>query len=127
MIEGIRTERRFGVTSKLTPEARRNLLAIRSSDAWPDVLDIMEMCCIEIETKLINTEPAQEADVLANHKMAQAAWQIFTHLQTKIDDEISLYLRSIEKPTLVPPMTPEEQLIENIIDPTKPLPSEYEN
>ena len=29
---------------------------MRESDAWPDLLDVLEMCCIEIETLLINTQ-----------------------------------------------------------------------
>lgn len=120
----IRTERRFGVTSTLTPEARQNLLAVRNSEGWQDVLDVMEMCCIEIETTLINTPAHEQQAVLANHQMAQVAWQIFTHLQSKIDDEVTLFLRSKEKQPLVPPMTPYQELVENILDPTKPLPSE---
>jgi hypothetical protein len=122
----IRTERRFGVTSELTMMQRRNLLSIRESEAWPDVLDVMEMCCIEIETRLINTDPEREAEVLANHKMAKAAWQIFTHLQQKMQDEITLYLAAVAKKPPIPELTPAEQLIENILDPTHPLPSEYE-
>jgi hypothetical protein len=121
-----RTERSFGVTSALTPEARRNLFVIRNNEGWRDVLDVMEMCCIEMETKLINTEPAAEADVLANHRMAKAAWQIFTHLQTKIDDEISLYLSGVAKQPLIPEMSREEQDIENILDPTRPAPDYLE-
>lgn len=120
----VRTERRFGVTASLTPEARQRLLTLRNDEGWADVLDVMEMCCIEIETELINTAAADESAVLANHKKAQVAWQIFTHLQSKIDDEITTLLRSKEKQPLVPPMTPYQELMENILDPTKPLPSE---
>jgi hypothetical protein len=127
VIEGIRTERRFGVTAELTTPQRRNLFTVRNSEGWSDVLDVMEMCCIEMESKLINTEPAAEADVLANHRMAKAAWQIFTHLQAKIDDEISLYLSGVAPKPLVPPMSREEQDIENMLDPTRPLPDYAEN
>jgi hypothetical protein len=125
MIEtGIRTERRFGVTAQLTPLQRRNLYQVRNSEAWADVLDVMEMCCIEVETQLINTNADREAEVLANHKMAKAAWQIFTHLQQKLDDEISQYLNTLTQPSAMPEPTREEQLIENILDPTRPMPSE---
>jgi hypothetical protein len=127
MIEtAMRTERRFGVTAELTPLQRRNLFQVRSSEAWPDVLDVMEMCCIEIETQLINTDPAAEAEVLANHKMAKAAWQIFTHLQQKVDDEISLYLNGNARNAAMPKLTAEEQLVENILDPTRLMPSDVE-
>jgi hypothetical protein len=120
----IRTERRFGVTAKLTAQQRRNLFQIRNSEAWADVLDVMEMCCIEIETKLINTDADREAEVLANHKMAKAAWLIFTHLQQKLDDEISQYLNTLSRQPAMPELTQEEQLIEHILDPTRPMPSE---
>ena len=126
MIE-TRTERSFGVTSELNEEGRRQLFVIRNGEGWRYVLDVMEMCCIEMETKLINTEPAAEADVLANHRMARAAWQIFTHLQAKIDDEISLYLSGVAPKPLMPAMSREEQEIENMLDPTRPSPDYVEN
>lgn len=122
MIEtSVRTERRFGVTAELTAQQRRNLFQVRNTEAWSDVLDVMEMCCIETETHLINTDADDEAAVLANHKMAKAAWQIFTHLQQKIDDEISHYLSNVAKKPSVPESTAEEQLVENILDPTRPM------
>ena len=122
----VRTERRFGVTAQLTTLQRRNLFQVRNSEAWSDVLDVMEMCCIETETHLINTEADREAEVLANHKMAKAAWQIFMHLQEKIDDEISQYLNSVAQKPPMPQATAEEQLIENILDPTRPMHAEAE-
>jgi hypothetical protein len=122
MIENaIRSERRFGVTAELTPLQRRNLFQIRNSETWPDLLDVMEMCCIEIETELINTAADREAEVLANHKMAKAAWQIFTHLQEKVDKEISLYVNSNAQIATLPMLTAEEQLVENMLDPTRPI------
>jgi hypothetical protein len=125
MSEAVRTERRFGVTATLTAQARRNIMQVRNSAEWQDVLDVMEMVCIETEAALINTDAEQELEVLANHKMAKAAWQIFTHLQEKIDSEISLYLNSIATQPLVPELTQGEQDQENILDPTRPMPSEY--
>lgn len=125
MPETIRTERRFGVTSQLTQEQRKGIMQMRNSREWDSILDVMEMCCIEQETRLINTDPEQELEVLANHKMAKAAWQIFTHLQEKIDVEISLYLGSITNQTPARALTPEEQERENILDPTRPRPAEY--
>lgn len=124
MIEPIRTERTFGVTSELRPIQRRNLLAFRNSEVYPDVLDVMEMVCIETETKLINTDAADEAAVLANHKMAKAAWQMFTHVQEKISAEATAYLRSVEIKPPVPELTERERLLENILDPTRPAPEE---
>jgi hypothetical protein len=124
MNEPTRTERTFGVTSELKPIQRRNLLAFRNSEVYPDVLDVMEMVCIEVETKLINTDPADESAVLANHKMAKAAWQMFTHMQEKIEDESAAYLRSVEIKPPIPELTPREMLYENILDPTRPAPAE---
>jgi hypothetical protein len=124
MIEPTRTERTFGVTGELRPLQRRNLLAFRQSEVYGDVLDVIEMVCIEMESVLINTPPEQEAAVLAHHKKSQAAWQIFAHLQQKIDDEIKAYQASVAKKPPVPELSYQEQLVENILDPTKPLPSE---
>jgi hypothetical protein len=124
MIEATRTERSFGVTSELTMEQRRDLAGIRHSDAWPSLLDVMEMCCIEMETDLLNTSASDEAAVLANHKMAKAAWKVFTHLQEKVDIEISVYTSSIAKQPPYPKMSVEEQMVENILDPTRPAPME---
>jgi hypothetical protein len=118
----IRTERRFGVTGHLEPIQRRNLMFIRESDGWPDLLDVMEMCCIEIETDLINTPSENEAAVVANHKMAKAAWKLFTHMQMKVDEEISLYMASVAPKPLVPEMTQQEEWVEGLLDPTKPQP-----
>lgn len=126
MSEDIRTERRFGVTADLTNQQRRNLYVIRNEEGWSDVLDVMEMCCIEIETALINTPAEAEAAVLANHKKAQVAWQVFTHLQAKIDEQIALYLSAVATKPLIPEMTREELQIENILDPTRPLPDYLE-
>lgn len=121
-----RTERTFGVTAELKPIQRRNLLNLRNSEVYPDLLDVLEMVCIEIETALINTDAADEKAVLANHKMAKAAWQMFEHMQQKIDTETKLFLASQAKQPPVPPLTPREQFIENILDPTRQAPEEEE-
>jgi hypothetical protein len=120
----IRTERTFGVTAELKPIQRRNILNLIRSEIYPDLLDVLEMVCIEQESVLINTDPADEKAVLANHKMAKAAWQIFTHMQDKMQSESKLFLASIAKQTPVPQLTPEEMETENILDPTKFLPDQ---
>lgn len=126
MKEEVRTERRFGVTASLEPIQRRNLFNVRNSEAWPDVLDVLEQCCIEIETRLINTEVENEKAVLANHKLAKAAWVIFIQFQEKIDAEIAVFVASVAPKRAVPELTPQEALIENILDPTKPYYDEAE-
>jgi hypothetical protein len=124
MEQTIRTERTFGVTAELKSVQRRNLHNLEHSEIYPDLLDVMEMVCIETETRLINTDPADTDAVLANHRMAKAAWQVFTHMQEKIHLESQAFLASVAKPTPVPALTPEEMRVENLLDPTKPLPEE---
>lgn len=120
----IRTERSFGVTAQLRPQQRMHLTHFLNSEVYTDVLDVMEMVCIEIETTLINTDAEDEAAVLANHKMAKAAWQMFAHIQEKILEQSKLYLASVAKKPPVPDLTPEEQLQENILNPTYFMPGD---
>jgi hypothetical protein len=124
MEQTIRTERSFGVTAELDTVQRRNLHNLRHSEIYPDLLDVLEMVCIEKETDLINTDPADEKAVLANHRMAKAAWQIFTHMQEKIYCESQAFLASVAKPTPVPTQTREEQRIDHLLNPTLPAPDE---
>lgn|ERR1700729_4197469 len=119
----IRTERRFGVTATLSPAQLRNLFALRNSETWPDLLDVLEQCCIEIETVLINTPAENETQVLANHKMSKSAWMMFTHLQEKMDEVTISYMASVEKPVFVPMPTREEMERENLLNPTLYPPS----
>jgi hypothetical protein len=114
-VNDIRTERRYGVTARQSPASVRNLYVLRNSETWNDLLDVMEQCCIEVETALINTDADAEAAVLANHKMSKAAWMIFTHMQEKIDSTISR-LSLIDQPD-GPLLTEEEMERENILDP----------
>jgi hypothetical protein len=125
MIEA-RTERTVGVTSELKPLQRQHLLAFLHSEVYTDVLDVMEMVCIEMETKLINTDAADHSAVLANHRMAKAAWQIFTEMQLKIADEASRHLQAVTKNPPVPQLTAFEKLVDNIVDPTNPPPDNEE-
>jgi hypothetical protein len=120
----IRTERRFGVTAQLGPNALRRIYTVRSSDAWADLLDVMEQCCIEIESTLINTEADDEKAVLANHKMSKAAWQIFTHFQGRIDAEINIYLSSLSPTPPVPPRPYEDLNREHLLNPVLPEPTD---
>lgn len=119
----IRTERRFGVTANLDPNALRRIYSMRASDTWQDLLDVMEQCCIEIESVLINTDADNEGAVLANHKMSKAAWQIFTHFQERIDAEIQTYLSSLlPTPTASRPYADLER--EHLLNPVLPEPEE---
>jgi hypothetical protein len=118
----LRTNRTFGVTAALEPIQRRNLTALRNSEVYDDLLDVMEMVCIEQETELINTDPADESAVLARHKMAKAAWQIFTGVQEKILSESQQHMRTVDKTPPIPPRTVQEQWMDATLDPTIPEP-----
>jgi hypothetical protein len=116
-VSEIRTERRFGVTARLDHEDRRALFVLRQHDGWPVLLDVMEMVCIELETELINTAPENEAAILAKHKMSKAAWQVFTHLQEKIEEEVSRFTSGTVARPPEPLLTDEERETENILNP----------
>jgi L-rhamnose mutarotase len=118
MTIAIRTERRFGVTARLEPTQLRNLFALLHSETWPDLLDVMEQCCIEVETVLINTPVENKTAVLENHKLSKAAWMIFEHLQNKMNAVENSYMASVDKPVYVPQPTREEMERENLLNPT---------
>ena len=122
----IRTGRTFGVTAELSPVQRRNLFNLLNSEIWPDLCDVMEMICIETETVLINTDPAEKERVLENHKMAKAAWQIFEGMQQRIDLEAKRFQMSVAPKPFVPPMTTEELDQDNLLNPTLPTSDEYD-
>ena len=123
----LRTERTFGVTAQLKPTQRRNLWNLQRSEIYPDLLDVLEMVRIEQETALINTDPADEKAVLANHKMAKASRQIFTHMQEKIDAEAKTFQASIAPEPPVPELTAREMEIEEILNPLSAFPSESDD
>lgn len=118
----IRTERRFGVTAQLDPNALRRIYITRQSDVWQDLLDVMEQCCIEVESVLINTDADDEKAVLANHKMSKAAWQMFTHFQERIDAEMNTYLSSMLPTPTAPPRPLEDLEREHLLNPVLPEP-----
>ena len=119
MSEAIRTERRVGVTDGLRPIQRRNLMSLRHSEVWDDLLDLMEMACIEKETELINTDPAEKENVLTRHIVAKTMWITFAHMQERIDAEIAVYMASIASQPIGPEPDEEEEERENILDPTR--------
>lgn len=118
MNDAIRTERRVGVTSRITPSAARNLYVLTLGETWPDLLDVLEMTCIEVETVLINTDPSKAAEVLANHKLSKAAWMMFEMMQAKIIEASNTYLQSAAKQPVVPEQTQEEKERDQLLNPT---------
>jgi hypothetical protein len=122
----IRSERSFGVTATLKPNQRQHLLALIHSEVWTDLLDVMEMQCIEIETDLINTPVEEEQTVISNHKYAKAAWVIFTRFQQKIVDESQVYLRTREPQPEYKPLDKQEEWRNHLLDPMRPAPEDGE-
>jgi hypothetical protein len=100
MSEDIRDERTHGLKDHLTPSQRARLLSLRRSDGYEVLLDLMEMCCIEQETKLINVDVKDESGIIAEHRMAKAFWQVFTSLQKKVEVEVMLHTTAEEEARL---------------------------
>jgi hypothetical protein len=119
MDKAVRSERRMGVTGELRPIQRRNLMSLRHSEVWDDLLDLMEMACIEKETELINTDSADEKQVLARHVVAKTMWVTFVYMQQRIDAEIAVYMASIAPQPIGPEPDEDELERENILDPTR--------
>jgi len=115
-----RIECRVGVTEKVTARAAQNLYVLCHSETWPDLLDVLEAACIEIETRLINFDPADKAKVLEHHKFSKAAWVIFETMQDRIIAASHTYLSSLPPQPVSPSMTEEERERENILNPTFP-------
>jgi hypothetical protein len=88
----IRTARSHGVREKLNSGERTALIQIRSMPGYEVLLDLMEMSCIEQESKLINTPVDRPDSVLAEHRMSKAFWQVFQAVQKKVEFEIALQL-----------------------------------
>ena len=118
MAEPVRTERRFGVTAKLTPQQRNELMMMRMNLGWPTLLDVLEMACIEQETILINTDAADERAVLAQHRMAKAMWQMFEHMQTVVEGELRSHLETGANQPVAQGLTEEERYQNSVLNPT---------
>jgi hypothetical protein len=117
----VRTNRSFGVTAKLDNGDRSRLADLISSEGYPIMLDVMEQTIIEMESDLINTPVGDRTAVFAKHQKVQAAWQVFTHLQQKLHDEVAAYNLATTPPT--PPRVSEEDAA--ILQVTEPF-NEYE-
>ena len=114
----LRTERTVGVTKKLTPVAMRNLYVLANSETWTDLLDVLEMTVIEIETTLINTPVENKIAVLENHKLSQAAWTIFEKMQMKIVEAGNAYLSEVAPQSVGQRRTAEEEEMDYLLNPT---------
>ena len=82
-----RTQRTLSVRDQtFSPEKLQRIARLALDTGYEDLLDIMEMACIQQETALINT-PVEQADrVLGEHCLAQASWQFFTYVQKQVQN-----------------------------------------
>lgn len=92
----VRTERSYGMQGHLDAGQRASLLQVRNMPGYEVLLDLIEKLCIEQETKLINTETTAERDIIAEHRMAKAFWQIFAGLQKQVNREINLHMQELQ-------------------------------
>jgi hypothetical protein len=114
-----RTERRVGVTDKISHSAERNLFVLIHSETWGDLLDVLERCCVEIETQLISVDVANTRAVLENHKLSKAAWVIFERMQDRIIAASQTYSSSVATQPIEPELTAEEAEREFTLNPTR--------
>ncbi len=88
----IRTQKAFATTA-LTIQQRGDIFAIRNSPGYAALLDLMEMTCIAQETNLVNAPVTEPANVLAEHALSKAFWQIFVSFQKKVEAECDAHLQ----------------------------------
>ena len=93
----IRTERSFDLKGKLSMQQQEALFALRQSAGYSTLLDVIEMACIEQETRLINVDVTEPERIIAEHRMAKAFWQIFVALQKKVEYECNEYVGLSDK------------------------------
>lgn len=91
MASNIRDERTHGLKHNPDVSQVLELMAVVGMPGWQRVLDVMERVCITQETKLINADSADEARVLAEHRMSKAYWQVFVSMQNEIERLIREY------------------------------------
>lgn len=91
----VRTERTHGIRAGLDASARGSLLQIRHMPGYEVLLDLMEQACIEQESKLILSPVSEPDKIVAEHRLAQAYWQVFVTLQQKVERELAEHLGQI--------------------------------
>jgi hypothetical protein len=94
---GTRQPNLAGLKSKLSTGQQQALYQLSEHPGYAVLLDVMEMACIEQDTRLINTDAAKPEDVLNEHRMSKTFWQIFVAVQKKVAYEREEYLGTLEK------------------------------
>lgn len=88
----LRAPNTAGLRSKLNTEQRSQLYRLSEHPGYQVLLDVIEMACVEQDTRLINTDASTPEAVLTEHRMSKAFWQIFIAIQKKIEFEREEYL-----------------------------------
>ena len=88
----VRQPNTAGLRSKLNRSQQHALYLLSESAGYQTLLDVIEMACVEQDTRLINTDAAHPEDVLNEHRMSKAFWQIFVAIQKKVEYERGEYL-----------------------------------
>ena len=69
---------------ELSAGDRALLFALAQSEAYRVLLDVLHRFVVGEETQLINTNPGQEAEVLAQWHNARACWAMFARMQYEV-------------------------------------------
>jgi hypothetical protein len=104
----IRTERSHGLKAAPPEDEKQALYNLVNSAGWTALLNVLERCCIEQETRLINRDVEDDKGILAEHKMSKAYWQIFTRMQRDVLRAAAEFAGVEEEPR---PRTEEEQIL----------------
>lgn len=85
--------RRFqGERTELSMHDRIHLMNVVNMPGYGVIVRLCEMEARFFETQLLNTPAGEVENVRANHAKAQAVWQWFESLQSRIQDEINQHL-----------------------------------
>ena len=110
----VRQPNTAGLRSKLTVQQKGELYRMSESPGYQVLLDVMEMACVEQDTKLINTDAADPDAVLNEHRMSKAFWQIFVAIQKKVEYEREEFL-GLQKRATDTEEASEEEVDSNIL------------
>jgi hypothetical protein len=61
------------------------LVALVQMPGYPVLLKYFEEGCRNLETDMLNTDPADEKAVLARHRLAVGAWQLLREVTARIN------------------------------------------
>jgi hypothetical protein len=69
----------------LTEEERIDLLEFARGPGYPVLLKLMKATCRGFSESLLQTDPANEREVLTAHVLAQSAWLFMTSVQKQVN------------------------------------------